>query len=165
MLLQVITHMYTCEFVCFLIHYHLAGADYSSTTRILTLNGNHSRIWVLVPIVLDEFTELNEQFRASLSLVDDNGINVSVHPDQSTVEIINDDSKWESKKREGKGNCFIFFSLSTGVIIGFVEDSVTVNEDDLLANLPVGIINGSLLQGVSILVKFSTNDATAHCKC
>ena len=44
-----------------------------------------------MPILLDEFTELNEQFRASLSLVNDSG--VSVHPDKSTVEIINDDSK------------------------------------------------------------------------
>ena len=51
-----------------------------------------------MPIILDEFTELNEQFRATLSLVDDKGINVSVHPNQSTVEIINDDSKWERKK-------------------------------------------------------------------
>ena len=47
-----------------------------------------------MPIILDEFNELNEQFRASLSLVNDNGINVSVRPDQSTVVIINDDSKW-----------------------------------------------------------------------
>ena len=77
----------------FLIHYHLAGADYSSTIRLLTLNGSHSRIWVLVPIVHDVFIELNKQFRASLSLFDDKGINVSVHPDQSTVEIINGDSK------------------------------------------------------------------------
>ena len=47
-----------------------------------------------MPIRLDGFTELNEQFCANLSLVDDNGIiNVSVHPDKSTVEIINDDSK------------------------------------------------------------------------
>ena len=47
-----------------------------------------------MPIRLDGFTELNEQFCANLSLVDDNGIiNVSVHPGQSTVEIINDDSK------------------------------------------------------------------------
>ena len=119
-----------------------------------------------MPIVHDGFTELNEQFRASVSLVDDNGINVSVHPNQSTVEIINNDSKWEREKREGKGNCFIFFfNLSTGVIIGFVEDLVTVSEDDLFANLTVMIFNSSLLQGVSVLVKFSTHEASAHCKC
>ena len=87
-------HMYlwVCVFLWFTII--LAGLDYNSTTKSLTFNGSHSRIGVLVPIRLDGFTELNEQFCANLSLVDDNGIiNVSVHPDQSTVEIINDDSK------------------------------------------------------------------------
>ena len=76
-----------------------AGADYNSTTRVLTFNGSRSRIGVLVSIILDEFTELNEQFRANLSLVDDSGINVSVSPDQSIVEIINDDSKCETEKK------------------------------------------------------------------
>ena len=78
----------------FVIHYYFSRTGLHSTTKSLTFNGSHSRIGVLVPIRLDGFTELNEQFCANLSLVDDNGIiNVSVHPDKSTVEIINDDSK------------------------------------------------------------------------
>ena len=36
----------------------LAGADYCSTTRILTLKGTHSRIGVQVPMILDEFAEV-----------------------------------------------------------------------------------------------------------
>ena len=117
-----------------------------------------------MPIILDEFIELNEQFRATLSLMDDKGINVSVHPNQSTVEIINDDSKWERKKIEGKGNCSIF--SSTGVIIGFIEDSVTVNEPNVLASLTVKIFSGFLEPGTTALVVgFSTVDASAQCKC
>ena len=45
-----------------------------------------------MPIIHDGFTEHNEQFCANLLLVDDNGINVSVCPNKSTVEIISDDS-------------------------------------------------------------------------
>ena len=88
-----------------------------------------------MPIINDEFTELKEQFIVNLLLVDDDGINVSVHPDQSTVEIINNISG--IGRREGKGKCFIFFPSTEVIIVGFVEDSVTVNEDDLLANLTV----------------------------
>ena len=79
--------------LCVLVLLLLAGSDYNSTTRILTFNSNHTRIPVQVPIVQDQFTELTEQFRASLSLVNDNGINVNVTPDQATVNIIDDDSK------------------------------------------------------------------------
>ena len=54
---------------------------------------------------------LNEQFRASLLLVDDNGINVTVHPDQSTVEIIN--SKCNKKEvREMKAFCILLLYSS-----------------------------------------------------
>ena len=66
----------------------------------MKFHGSRTRIGVIVPIVHDGLSEHNEQFRASLSLVDDNGINVSVYPDQSTVEIINDDSKWKEEGRE-----------------------------------------------------------------
>ena len=95
-----------------MIHYHfLAGADYNSTTRILTLKGTHSRIGVQVPIILDEFAEVNEQFRGTLSLVDDNGINVNVRPDQSIVEIIN--SKCNRKEaREMKAFCILLLYSS-----------------------------------------------------
>ena len=54
----------------------------------------------MVPIVHDGLSEHNEQFRANLLLVDNNGINVSVYAEQSTVVIINDDSKWKEKARE-----------------------------------------------------------------
>ena len=88
-----------CEFVCCCDTLSfLAGADYNSTTRLLTLNGSHTRIGIQVPIIQDGFAELNEQFCANLSLVDDNGIIVSVCPDKSMVEIINDDSKWKTEK-------------------------------------------------------------------
>ena len=90
-----------CEFVCCCNTLSfLAGADYNSTTRLLTLNHSHTRIGIQVPIIQDGFAELNEQFCANLSLVDDNGIIVSVCPDKSTVEIINDDSKWKIEKNK-----------------------------------------------------------------
>ena len=101
-MLKVITCVYKkCEFVCCCDTLSFsAGADYNSTTRLLKLNGSHSRIGIQVPIIQDEFAELNEQFCANLSLVDDNGIIVSVCPDKSTVEIINDDSKWKIEKNK-----------------------------------------------------------------
>ena len=67
-------------------------------TKLLTLSRSRTRIGIQVPIIQDGFAELNEQFCANLSLVDDNGVNVSVYPDKSTVEIINDDSKWKTEK-------------------------------------------------------------------
>lgn len=54
---------------------------------------------------------------------------------------------------------------STGLVIGFVEDLVTVNEADMFASLTVRILNGSLVQGATALVGFSTADASAQCKC
>ena len=51
------------------------------------------RIVVRVPILQDIFSEGTEQFRASLSLVQSNGINVAVSPDQTTVNIIDDDGE------------------------------------------------------------------------
>ena len=49
------------------------------------------RIVVRVPILQDSNIEGTEQFRASLSLVQSNGINVAVSPDQATVDIIDDE--------------------------------------------------------------------------
>ena len=49
------------------------------------------RIVVPVPIVQDTFSEQTEQFRASLSLVESNGINVTLSPEQATVNITDDD--------------------------------------------------------------------------
>ena len=58
---------------------------------------SRTRIPVQVPIVQDQFTELTEQFHASLSLVNNNGINVTVTPHQATVNIIDDDSKCKER--------------------------------------------------------------------
>ena len=59
----------------------------------LNFNSNVRRIVVRVPILQDEFSEGTEQFRASLSLVQSNGINVAVSPDQATVDIIDDEGE------------------------------------------------------------------------
>ena len=51
-------------------------------------------IVVRVPILQDSNIEGTEQFRATLSLVQSNGIkNVDVSPDQATVDIIDDDGE------------------------------------------------------------------------
>ena len=57
----------------------------------LTFSSNVQRTIARVPIIQDAFSEGTEQFRASLSLVQSNGINVTVSPDQATVDIIDDD--------------------------------------------------------------------------
>ena len=57
------------------------------------------------------------------------------------------------------------FCPHAGVIIGFVEDLVTVNEADMFASLTVRILSGSLMQKASALVGFSTGDASAQCMC
>ena len=59
----------------------------------ITFSSNVWRIVVRVPILQDIFSEGTEQFRASLSLVQSNGINVAVSPDQTTVNIIDDDGE------------------------------------------------------------------------
>ena len=48
-------------------------------------------IVVRIPIVPDAFSEETEQFRASLSLVDSSGINVSLNPEPATVNITDDE--------------------------------------------------------------------------
>ena len=67
-----------------------AGLDYMETVEDLIFNSSVQHIVVWVPIVPDDFSEETEQFRASLSLVESNGINVTLSPEQATVNI-NDD--------------------------------------------------------------------------
>ena len=59
----------------------------------ITFSGSVQRIVVRVPILQDILCEGTEQFRASLSLVESNGINVDVSPNQTTVNIIDDDGE------------------------------------------------------------------------
>ena len=49
------------------------------------------RIVVQVPIFQDTISEGTEQFRASLSLVESNGIIVTLSPEQVTVNITDDE--------------------------------------------------------------------------
>ena len=70
-----------------------AASDYTSTVMNLTFSSNVRRIVVRVPILQDSNIEGTEQFRASLSLVQSNGIYVDVSPDQATVDIIDDDGE------------------------------------------------------------------------
>ena len=70
-----------------------AGSDYNSTVTDLTFSSNVQRIVVRVPILQDSAIEGTEQFRASLSLVQSNGVNVTVSPDQATVKILDDEGK------------------------------------------------------------------------
>ena len=65
--------------------------DYNKTVEDLIFNSSVRHIVVRVPIVQDSFSEQTEQFRASLSLVESNGINVTLSPEQATVNITDDD--------------------------------------------------------------------------
>ena len=68
-----------------------AGLDYMETLQDLIFNSSVQHIVVRVPIVSDAFSEETEQFRASLSLVENNGINVTLSPDLATVNITDDE--------------------------------------------------------------------------
>ena len=76
-----------------MLYLNAAGSDYTATTRLLTFSPTTRRILVQVPITQDGITELTEQFNATLTLINDGGIDVNVEPDQATVEIIDDDGK------------------------------------------------------------------------
>ena len=65
-----------------------AGSDYSSTVMELRFNPAVSRHVVRVPIIQDSITEIDECFRARLMLVQSNGINVQVTPDQAVITIM-----------------------------------------------------------------------------
>ena len=71
-----------------------AGSDYISTVMELRFNPAVSRHVVRVPITQDSITEMDERFRARLMLVQNNGINVQVTPDQAMITIM--DSNGES---------------------------------------------------------------------
>ena len=66
-----------------------AGSDYSSTVMELRFNAAVSRHVVRVPIIQDSITENDERFRARLMLVQSNGINVQITPDQAMITIMN----------------------------------------------------------------------------
>ena len=61
------------------------------TVEYLIFDRSVRHIVVRVPIVPDDFSEETEHFRASLSLVESNGINVTLSPEQATVNITDDE--------------------------------------------------------------------------
>ena len=71
-----------------------AGSDYNSTVMELVFSATACRHVVRVPIINDSFSERNELFSASLSLVENNGINVVVDPPLAFVTIEDDDGEW-----------------------------------------------------------------------
>ena len=71
--------------------YITARLDYNKTVQDLIFSRSVRHIVVRVPIVQDAFSEETEQFRASLSLVESNGINVTLSPEQATVNITDDE--------------------------------------------------------------------------
>ena len=71
-----------------------AGSDYISTVIELVFSATDRRHVVRVPIINDSFSEMNERFWASLSLVENNGINVVVGPPLALVTIEDNDGEW-----------------------------------------------------------------------
>ena len=67
-----------------------AGADYNHTQQKLTFNESMTQQNVEVPILLDDLSEEAEQFNANLTLVNNNGISVTVYPAVATVNITDD---------------------------------------------------------------------------
>ena len=58
---------------------------------------------------------------------------------------------------------FTVLPFSPGVIIGFVKDSLTVDEEDLSATLTIRILNGTLGDNAMAVVEFSTENGAALC--
>ena len=81
----------------YIIFFLTAGSDYSNTVMNLRFSNSVQHTVVRVPIIQDAFSEGTEQFRASLSLVDRNGINVDVIPNQTIVDIVDDDGELTCK--------------------------------------------------------------------
>ena len=77
----------------YIIFFLTAGSDYSNTVMNLRFSNSVQHTVVRIPIIQDVFSEGTEQFRASLSLVESNGINVDVIPNQTTVDIVDDDGE------------------------------------------------------------------------
>ena len=70
-----------------------AGSDYTSTVMELVFSAVVRRHVVRVSIINDSFSEINERFRASLTLVEKNGINVLINPALAIVTIVDDDGE------------------------------------------------------------------------
>ena len=58
---------------------------------------------------------------------------------------------------------FTVLPFSPEVIIGFVRDSLIVDEEDLSATLTIRILNGTLGDDTTAVVEFSTENGTALC--
>ena len=76
--------------------YLAAGSDYSATVTELSFTSTTTSRVIQVPITQDEVTELTERFRASLTLVEANGIQVTVSPSEAMVQIDDDDGEWKN---------------------------------------------------------------------
>ena len=65
-------------------------SDYSSISSTLNLNSSMAMVEVSIPIIDDSVVESDEQFTVVLSSSDPN---VLISQNQTTVTIVNDDSK------------------------------------------------------------------------
>jgi len=69
-----------------------APTDYTSTSQLLTFSDTNTRDGVTIPIIDDNINEAIEQFLGHLTLVT-SGVNVQLSPQQTEVQIIDDDGK------------------------------------------------------------------------
>ena len=57
----------------------------------------------------------------------------------------------------------IILCFFTAVTIGFVQESIIVNETDMTARLIVRVLQGTLAGDASALIRFFTTDDSAQC--
>ena len=74
----------------------LSGSDYESVNITITFDPDNTRILVPVPVLEDDIDEEDEDILARLGLEPGGGNqNIQISPDEATLVIVDDDSKFE----------------------------------------------------------------------
>ena len=106
-----------------------APNDYTSTSQLLTFSATNTREDVAISITDDNIDEVIEQFLGHLTLVT-SGVNVQLSPQQTEVQIIDDDGNiffMSSAMPEEKHVCiFLFWRVHPYILSLYVHTYVCV---------------------------------------
>ncbi|CAI8032797.1 hypothetical protein GBAR_LOCUS18524, partial [Geodia barretti] len=117
----------------------VAPGDYTSRQMPLTFSSTSTRIPVTIPIIDDSDIEDIERFLANLQIDANDFPDITVEPEQATIDIISND-----------------------VRIGFTQTENTVSEADTGVALTLRVLEGTISPQLgNIPVTVSTADVTA----